>query len=110
MKTTAIEVKTIYHIRFNSADFSKIFMEAKNDVTRINAFGNFDLEDTTIGNILNCFKSLGEWNWGNIEKERQKTENIEYIVRKLGFDGIENFGFMKDREYIMTVYNNGADI
>ena len=115
MRKVKIEVKTIYNIRFDFHDFLKIFVAAKNDRTRIHEFENFDLEDTTMGNVRKCYESLGELViFQSVEQSKQKAENLQYIVRELGFDGIENYGgfFSKDdkNEYHITVYNRGADI
>lgn len=108
MRKTSIEVKTIYSIRFDFHDFAKIFAEAKNDPARLKAFEDFNLDDTTMGNLRDCYKSLGVLFGG-----RQKTENLKYIVRCLGFDGVENYGGFyshDEEEYCITVYNRGADI
>lgn len=105
MRKVSIEVKTIYEIRFNFHDFALIFENAKNDPARINAFENFNLEDDSIGNIRECFESLGNL------FDNASAENLRYIVRKLGFDGVVNFGcFRGEKEYSMSVYNWGADI
>lgn len=111
---TAIEVKTIYSIRFNFADFSEIFAKAKDDPCRIHAFEDFDLNDTTFENIDKCYKSLNVFSLlTTVEKSKQHSENIKYIVSKLGFDGIVNYGGFygnhKD-EYSLSVFNYGADI
>ncbi len=106
MKTKTIEVKTIYHIDIEFTDFDKIFREAATDNWRSQSeLQNFNLQDTTIGNIRSCFKSLD----GTSE---QDYKNLRYVVRKLGFDSIENYGFYdKNKDvYKMIVYNNGADI
>lgn len=112
MKTVTIEVKTIYHIRFNCHDFGKIFLDAKDDPCRLSAFANFDLKDTTLGNIRECFKSLSAVSFFEEDHGKQKCENLKYIVHKLGFEGIDNYGGMigDDKEYSITVYNRGADI
>lgn len=118
MRTTSIEVKTIYEIRFDFHDFLKIFAAAKDDAARIHAFENFDLEDTTVGNIRDCFESLGKLTFFlSAEESKQQTENIRYIVSKLGFDGVVHYGgfYGNDKskglgEYHITVYNMGADI
>ena len=112
MRTTKIEVKTLYSIRFNFHDFCKIFAGAKNDPARGNAFAKFDLEDTTIGNIKDCFDSLRGVTFFMKDGGKQHAEDIQYIVRKLGFDGVENYGGMYegDTEYSLSVYNRGADI
>lgn len=114
MKTNSIAVKTHYDIRFDFHDFVKIFTEAKKDPTRINAFEDFDLDDTTMGNLRSCFLSLGDLSFFlSAEQSKQKCENLKYIVRKLGFDEIDNYGgfFGRDKdEYHIFVYNRGADI
>lgn len=117
MRTVSIDVKTIYEIRISFHDFCKIFTAAKDDATRIHAFENFDLEDTTMGNLRKCFHSLGELSFFlSTEEAKQQDENIRYIVRKLGFDGIIHFGGFygadaeDKKEYHITVYNKGADI
>ena len=120
MRTVSIEVKTFYDLRFDFHDFVKIFTEAKNDSTRSRAFKNFDLEDTTMGNLQNCFESLGKLSiFMSVEESKQQTENLKYIVRKLGFYGISFYGgfYGNDKEegkhgkeYHITVYNMGADI
>ena len=112
MKTLGIKVKTVYDIRFEFHDFCKIFMEAKDDPCRIGAFDNFNLDDDTLGYIRNCFHSLDELSLFAEDHGKQKAENIRYIVKKLGFDGVENYGvFLRDKnEYSLSVYNRGADI
>lgn len=100
-----MEVKTIYNIEFNLTDFTKIFMEAKDDVTRINAFDEFNLEDDTMENVKSCFNKICKV-WGNNAKD------IQYIVRKFGFDGVENYGYYEERTktYKLVVFNYGDDI
>lgn len=117
MRTTSIEVKTIYEIRFNINDFQFIFENAKKDPVRLHAFDNFCLEDDTPENIRECFESLGKLSlFLSVEESKQQAENLKYIVNKLGFDGVVNYGGFygqdKDskKEYHMTVYNHGADI
>lgn len=115
MRKVTIEVKTIYDIRFDFHDFLKIFEAAKNDPTRLHEFEDFNLDDTTMGNIRKSYKSLAEFSVClSPEKSKQKADNLAYIVRKLGFDGIENYGYMprndEREEYHITVYNRGADI
>lgn len=98
MKITKAEIKTMYTVDIAFKDFSDIFCAAKEDEWRHNSeFGEFDLTDTTIGNIRNCFKQLRE------------VKTIQYIVRKLGFDGVENYGYYNDRKgvYTMVVYDSG---
>ena len=113
MRKTKIEVKTIYNIRFNFHDFADIYADAKNDPVRLHAFDNFDLDDTTMGNLRKCFESLGKLTFFlSVEESKQQTENIKYIVSKLGFDGVMNYGYLSDdkKEYCMSVFNYGADI
>ena len=112
MKTLSIKVKTVYDIRFDFHDFCKIFAEAKDDPCRIGAFDNFNLDDTTMGNIRNCFHSLDELSLFSEDHGKQKCKNIQYIVKKLGFDCVDNYGtFLRDKEeYWLTVSNRGADL
>ena len=114
MKTESIEVKTHYSIRFNFHDFVKIFSEAEKDPVRLHAFDNFDLTNTTMGNLRDCYKSLGELSiFLSTEEVKQQCENLRYIVRKLGFDEVDNYGgfYGRDKdEYHISVYNRGADI
>lgn len=98
MKITNSEVKTIYTIDIQFKDFANIFSEAKSDEWKPeSAFKEFDLADTTIGNIGSCFKGLKE------------AASIEYIVSKLGFDGVDNYGYYNKRKgvYTMSVYDTG---
>lgn len=98
MKITSKQVKTIYAIDLQFKDFSKIFAAAKADEWRPEAaFKEFNLEDTTLGNVRACFQALKE------------ADSIQYIVNKLGFDGIENYGYYNKRKgcYTMQVYDRG---
>lgn len=98
MKITKSEVKTIYTIDIQFKDFAELFNTAKSDEWKPeSAFKELDLTDTTIGNIGSCFKGLKE------------TSSIEYIVTKLGFDGVENYGYYNKRKsvYTMVVYDRG---
>ena len=110
MKKLSIKVKTIYNIQIEYIDFCNIFTEAKNDPTLLDAFKDFNLNNTTIGNIRSCFKMLDAHFFS--DRCNQACKDLEYIVRKLGFDGIENYGgFFKDKTvYSITVYNNGSDL
>lgn len=110
MKKLSIKVKTIYDIQIEFHDFYDIFVKANDDPTRIDAFKDFDLTDTTIGNVRKCFKMLETSVFS--ERCNQSCKDLQYIIRKLGFDGIENYGgFYKDKSvYSITVYNNGADL
>lgn len=107
MNITKQEIRTIYSIEIEFTDFTKIFMDAKDDVTRLSSeFKDFDLEDTTVGNISKCFDRF------NAMCRENQSKDLQYIVRKLGFDGIENYGYMKKRMdgkkvYRMSVYNYG---
>ena len=113
MRKVKIEVKTVYEIRFNFHDFCEIYEKAKEDPVRLSAFDNFDLDDTTMGNLRKCFESLGRLSWFmSSEDTKQNCENLKYIVNKLGFSGVENYGglYGDKKEYSITVYNYGADI
>ena len=103
MKVTSQEVKTIYSIEIELTDFIKIYLAAKDDVTRFDAFEQFDLENDDMEYIRNCFNRLDNFN---------NAKDMKYIVSKLGFDGIVNYGFMKTlmnnkKVYRLTVYNYG---
>ena len=101
MKITQSEVKTIYTIDIQFKDFAEIFCKAKTDEWRHSSeFGEFNLGDTTMGNLQECFKNLRE------------VKSIQYLVRKLGFDGVENYGYYNDRKgvYTMVVYDSGDTI
>lgn len=98
MKITETRVKTFYTLDLEFKDFSKIFCEAKTDEWRHRSeMGEFNLNDTTMGNIRDCFYNL------------QEPKTVEYIVRKLGFDGVENYGQYNSRKgvYTLVVYDNG---
>lgn len=98
MKITKSEVKTIYTIDIQFKDFAEIFNAAKSDDLKPEAaFKEFDLTDTTLGNIGSCFKNLKE------------AASIRYIVDKLGFTGVENYGYYNSRKvvYTLVVYDNG---
>lgn len=106
MKITKQEVRTTYSIEFDLSDFTKIFINAKEDVTRINAFASFNLEDDSMENIKKCFNKFDSM------FRKGSSEDLQYIVRKLGFDGIEHYGMMKTlmngkQVYRLTVYNYG---
>lgn len=112
MKTTKIEVKTFYTIQIECSDFERIFVKAKDSIFREvkGAFKDFDLEDTTIGNILKCFRSLDTTPLS--PNCKQRCIDLDYIVHELGFDGIQHYGgFYKGADvYTITVYNYGSDL
>ena len=105
MKITKKEVKTIYDIEIQFKDFSEIYAKAKDDVMCevMQAFTKSDLSNTTMGNLKHEFEILDD------------VKTIQYIVRKLGFDSIENYGYFKKKPegfgvYRMVVSNYGDDI
>lgn len=104
MKTLKSSVKTIYTIALTFHDFLTVFVYASQDKTRYSEeFAHWDLTDTTIGNIKKAWKDICHpW-------YEYKTKNIQYIVRKLGFDGIENYGYYDENKdlYILSVYDYG---
>ena len=98
MKTVTVEVKTLYTIDIQFSDFAEIFSKAKTDEWKPKeAFKEFNLEDTTLGNLRKCFETLKE------------VASIRYLVDKLGFDGIDNYGHYNKRKgvYTMRVYDRG---
>ncbi len=105
MKVVKKQVKTIYDIEISFKDFSKIYAEAKDDFycEGYKAFKSSNLDDTTIGNIRKEFKNLKDAN------------TIKYIVYKLGFDRVENYGLYKEKfdgtgVYSMVVSNDGDEL
>lgn len=105
MKITKKEVKTIYEIEISFKDYTTIRVDAKTDVIAevMKAFENVNLNDTTMGTLKFDFEKLDDVN------------TLKYIVRKLGFDGVENFGYHKEKNegcgvHRMVVYNYGDDI
>lgn len=105
MKITKKEVKTIYEIEISFKDYCKIRTNAKTDVIAevMKAFENVNLDDTTMGTLKFDFEKLDDVN------------TLKYIVRKLGFDGVENYGYHKEKfegsgVHSMVVYNCGDDI
>lgn len=98
MKITESQVKTIHTIDIEFKDFSDIFVEANTDEWKpTEAFAEMDLTNTTMGNLRTCFHQLKE------------TATLKYIVSKLGFDGVENYGYYNKRKgvYTMVVYDRG---
>lgn len=98
MKIVTTEVKTLYTIDVQFTDFSEIFSKAKTDELRPSkAFKEFNLEDTSLGYVRDCFKALKE------------DASIKYLVDRLGFDGIDNYGYYNKRKgvYTMRVYHRG---
>ena len=105
MKITKKEVKTIYEIEISFKDYTTIRIDAKTDVIAevMKAFENVNLNDTTMGTLKFDFEKLDD------------VHTLQYIVRKLGFDGIENYGYHKEKNegfgiHRMVVYNYGDNI
>lgn len=102
MKIVKAEVKTIYTLHVDFRDFVKVFTEAKEDpmCEIMSAFDNVDLDNTTLGYVSKVFRS--QWD----------AETTRYIVRQLGFDGVENYGCFIEKDevpsyHLLVVYNNG---
>lgn len=105
MKITKKEVKTIYEIEISFKDYCMIRIDAKTDVIAelMKAFENVNLEDITMDTLKFDFENL------------EDVHTLQYIVRKLGFDGVKNYGYYKEKNegsgvYKMSVYNYGDDI
>ena len=101
MKIVTTEVKTTYTIDLQFKDFAEIFSKAKSDPGRLDAeFSEFNLDDTSLGYMRDCFQKLNS---------NKNPKSIEYIVRKLGFAGIENYGLFNKRKgvYTLRVYDRG---
>lgn len=102
MKIVKSEVKTIYTIHVDFRDFSRVYTEAKGDLRCevTGAFAGVDLDNTTLGYMNKVFRS--QWD----------ANTTRYIVRQLGFDGVENFGCFVEKDeapsyHLLVVYNDG---
>ena len=110
MKITKQEVKTIYSIEVTLRDFTDA-LEAyvKDRNSRIGYEGAFkhlkydDLKDENLANIKACFKCF---------RSDDEVSTKNYLVRFLGFDGIENYGLYSEKTNTihMTVFNYGDQI
>ena len=83
MTITKQEVKTVYTIELTFKDYADAREKALKDDFRLGAFEECDMENETVGVIRNEFETL---------QFRKTTETLRYIVRLLGFDGVENYG------------------
>ena len=76
--------------------------------------------DKAVPNVVGVDIGCGMYtvNLGKVEIDFEKLDDVhtlQYIVRKLGFDGIENYGYHKEKNegfgiHKMVVYNCGDDI
>lgn len=107
MKIRKVTVKTIYSIAITFKDFFEIFVSASKDSTRLSTeFSNWNLTDTSIGNILAAWKQLCHPFFD------KQASDLKYIVRCLKYDGIINYGYYdKDsEEYLLTVFKYGDNV
>lgn len=109
MKITGKEVKTIYDIEINFKDYCELRSKAKGNTAAevMGAFEDTNLEDDTMGTLRKEFC--------NLQFKSDSVKTLQYIVRELGFDGVENYGYHKDKGegcgvHRMVVYNNGDDL
>lgn len=109
MKITGKDVKTIYDIEISFRDYCDLRSKAKGNATAemMGAFKDTNLEDDTMGTLKKEFY--------NLQFASDGTKTLRYVVRELGFDGVENYGYHKDKGegcgvHRMVVYNNGDDL
>ena len=100
MRITTQEVKTIYTIELNFKDYADAREKSKDDVLALGAFEECKLEDTTVGTIREELETL---------QFRKTAKTLDYIVKKLGFDGVVNYGHYNKmkKSHVMQVYNYG---
>lgn len=109
MKITEKEVRTIYHIEISFKDYCELRSKAKGNTIAelMGAFKDTNLEDSTMGTLRKEFC--------NLEFKSDSAQTLQYIVRELGFEGVENYGYHKDKGegcgvHRMAVYNHGDDL
>lgn len=118
MKVIKKEVKTFYTIKIDVDDVNAAIEKAKEEYKRLGA-------ETYELIYHEAFKALLS---GNIEQGKEYqyktlilehvngnsdlTNSLRYIVKFLGFDGVEHFGNYNARTITrdLTVYNNGDDM
>ena len=101
MTVTKKEVKTIFTIELSFNDYAEARERAASDEFRMGAFDECDIvEDTTVGTIRYEFENL---------QFRRTAKTLDYIIRKLGFDGVTNYGYYNKykKAHVMEVYNYG---
>lgn len=115
MKILKSTVKTIYSITLSFHDFLTIFLYASHDDFRkIEGvyekqeceFSNWDLTNTTMGNIMKAWQEFCHPFY------QYQARDIRYIVKLLGYDGVENYGYYDKNKklYFLSVYNFGDSL
>lgn len=109
MKITKKEVKTIYSVELSFKDYCELRTKAKGSTIAevMGAFADTNLDDETMGTLKNEFC--------NLQFKSDSAKTLQYIVRELGFDGIENYGYHKEKVegcgvHKMVVYNEGDEL
>lgn len=120
MKTTALEVKTIYSIELEKKDVKKAFEKARDDFNNLGKETFECLYKEAFASLLN--KNYEELLQREVEGyvdriinhlmgTKEDAETLRYIVKEyLKFDAIENFGSKHDEVRRMSVSNNGSHI
>lgn len=110
MVKVSAEVKTTYSIKVYWNDIVEVIKSKP-------LFGFEEFEGVDIDTItMEQLKKKMEW-LGTpslllpTEESRKKTSAVEEMVRKLGFDGVVNYGYFDDKKQVLelSVYNWGAD-
>lgn len=132
MKTLKMEVRTIYSIAIEKADFTKSLDEvlARSKDVRNALYGNAfkqlyaGVEDES---TIKFFDTIKYWeailaDFGGYKsvdetfkyfETKEKTDTIKTIVNMLGFDGVVNYGLeMKNHagELRLSVYKEGCEM
>ena len=85
MKITKQEVKTFYSISIDFKDWTKAIENYKDKETPhilfSKAFDNFNIEDTTMGNLRNGFHNISF---------KGNGDTFKYLAYYFGFDGKTN--------------------
>jgi hypothetical protein len=104
MKITKQEVKTFYSIRIDFKDWTKAIENYKEKeapkICYSKAFENFNIEDTTMGNLRNGFQNISF---------KGNADTFQYLATYFGFDGWQNAGFYSEnrKAHCMVAYNYG---
>lgn len=93
MKIMKKEVKTIYSIELSFKDYCEFRTKARGNVVAeaMGAFAHANLDVETMGTLKNEFC--------NLQFKSDGAKTLQYIVREIGFDGIENYGYHKEKAY-----------
>lgn len=106
---TKAEVRTIQSIRISVTSIKPILLLVQQDhckdiYWKTSKIDLSKINDMNFTDLKKAFISL--WSIGH---SKEDIDTIEYIVRVLGFDGVENFGYYSDTTNCihLVVYNNG---